>query len=106
MEAPPSKEPGAVAQGTRKTLWPGLAALACILLSVHLHQLYGRLHWPGSNPAATRTAILDILHLDSMFLAALSVVLAAYGLIKGHRILGLLALALSIGAVMNSLICF
>ena len=90
----------------RKPIWAGLIAPLTIAMSFHLHQLYGRLHWPGTDPQETRAAILDILHLDSFLVAIFALGLSIFCLVKGNRLLGLVALALSIGAVMNSMICF
>lgn len=87
-------------------MWAGVIAILSIVMSFHLHLLYGRLHWPGQNLQATRLAILDILHLDSMLVAVFAVALSVLCIVKGNRILGIIALALSIGAVMNSLVCF
>ena len=90
----------------RKPIWAGLIALLGIVLSFHLHVLYGRLHWPGADPQKTRFAILDTLHLDSFLVAVFALGLSVFCLIRGNRILGLVALVLSIGAVVNSMICF
>ena len=90
----------------RKPIWAGLIALLGIVLSVHFHMLYGRLHWPGADPQKTRVAILDTLHLDSFLVAVFALGLSIFCLTRGNRILGLVALVLSIGAVMNSMICF
>ena len=90
----------------RWRVWNGVLAFLCIVMSVHLHWLYGRLHWPGANAEETRIAILDILHLDSFLVALLAIALSIACTIKGSRILGIIALALAIGALMNSFICY
>ena len=90
----------------RNTTWAGIIALLSIVMSVHLHHLYGRLHWPGTDPQRTRIAILDILHFDSFLVAIFALGLSILCLIKGNRILGLITLSFSIGALMNSMIYF
>lgn len=90
----------------RNPIWAGAIALLTIAMSFHLHRLYGRLHWPGTDPQKTRAAILETLHLDAFLVALVALGLSILCLARGNRILGFLVLILSIGAIMNSLICF
>jgi hypothetical protein len=85
-------------------LWAGIIALFAIAMSVHLHGLYGRLHWPGTDPDKTYGEIINILHIDSMVVAAFALGLSIICLLKGNRILCTISLVLSFGALMISMI--
>jgi hypothetical protein len=50
--------------------------------------------------------ILTILHRDSFLIAVFAVGLSILCLARGNRILGYIALVLSIGAVFNSMIMY
>ena len=87
----------------RKPIWAGLVALLSIAMSFHLHVLYGVVH---SHPREAMLEILTILHRDSFLIAVFAVGLSILCLVRGNRILGYIALVLSIGAVFNSMIMY
>ena len=90
----------------RRPLWAGITAVLNITASFFLHTLYGRLHWPSGGAERAPTSILDALHLGALAMGILAVIFSILCLLKGNRWLGLIAFALAIGAVFNSMICF
>lgn len=90
----------------QRPAWPGILALLSLAASYSLHLLYGRMHRPGSGAKRASADVLDALHLGAFFMAIVALGFAFWCLAKGNRWLGVIALALSIGAILNSLICF
>ena len=90
----------------RRPLWAGITALLSITASFFLHTLYGRLHWPSEGAERAPTSILDALHLGALAMGILAGIFSIICLLKGNRWLGLIAFALAIGSVFNSMICF
>ena len=89
----------------RRPAWPGILAFVSMAASYSLHVLYGRMHWPGDSAKRASADVLDALHLGAFFMAIVALGFAFWCLAKGNRWLGVIALALSIGAILNSLIC-
>ena len=90
----------------RRPIWPGILALLISAASFTLHVLYGRLHWPDDGTHRAAGNVLDALHLGAFAMALLAIGFAFVCLRLGNRWLGLIALALAVGATINSMICY
>lgn len=91
---------------SQRSGWAGFLALFGAAASFGLHMLYGRMHGPRGGGERAAAGMLDALHTGALALGLLAVVFSGVCLIKGRRRLGLIAFALAVGAVLNSLSCY